>query len=336
MPPGTRRYMWSPLQSCGSAFQIYISLKYRILSISGSRGTPYTHHAIDRCIFRGGSILAITHGFFSTGSCCCWGKWYFSCRPLWVSTVSFSSCPWVLYSPYTGIEPCSLGVKGAVSRYSVIFLRIFAWVKKGDCSRKCGGHQTMTVPVSRANSFTAQAESRKCRFPPENVVFRGLPLWPPLFFPYKMAAKNHQLSWHCRFNLQAHSHRNVFSFYKALILVLKTARLHHVLRMTPSNSFFTFLGALFLGQLALASVITTVFKLALTALSLQRIRSFRTNRRRGGWLGGWHPRRARAPLWDSAVAFSDVYFEVVVAYQRSTKQSVSWPPLAFNCSFIID
>ena len=34
-----------------------------------------------------------------------------------------------------------------------------------------------------------------------NIVFRGLALWPPLFSPHKMAAKNHRLSWHCRFNL---------------------------------------------------------------------------------------------------------------------------------------
>ena len=55
--------------------------------------------------------------------------------------------------------------------------------------------------ASRANNFTAQAESRNCRFPQAIVIFRGLALWPPLFFPHKMAAKNHRLSWHCRFNL---------------------------------------------------------------------------------------------------------------------------------------
>ena len=37
--------------------------------------------------------------------------------------------------------------------------------------------------VSRANSFTAKAVSSKCHFPRSIVVFRGLPLWPPLFFP---------------------------------------------------------------------------------------------------------------------------------------------------------
>ena len=37
--------------------------------------------------------------------------------------------------------------------------------------------------VCHANSFTAPAESRKCRFPQAIVVFRGLALWPPLLFP---------------------------------------------------------------------------------------------------------------------------------------------------------
>ena len=36
---------------------------------------------------------------------------------------------------------------------------------------------------SRANSFTAPAESRKCRFPRAIVIFCGLALWLPLFFP---------------------------------------------------------------------------------------------------------------------------------------------------------
>ena len=38
--------------------------------------------------------------------------------------------------------------------------------------------------VSRANSFTGQAESRKCRFPRGTVVFRGLALWLPIIFPH--------------------------------------------------------------------------------------------------------------------------------------------------------
>ena len=35
-----------------------------------------------------------------------------------------------------------------------------------------------------------------------NIVFRCLAISPPLFFPHKMAAKDHRLSWHCRFLTQ--------------------------------------------------------------------------------------------------------------------------------------
>ena len=37
--------------------------------------------------------------------------------------------------------------------------------------------------VRRANNFKAQPESIKCHFPRAIAVFRGLALWPPLFFP---------------------------------------------------------------------------------------------------------------------------------------------------------
>ena len=37
--------------------------------------------------------------------------------------------------------------------------------------------------ISRANSFSGQVESSKCIFSQAIVVFRGLALWPPLFFP---------------------------------------------------------------------------------------------------------------------------------------------------------
>ena len=83
--------------------------------------------------------------------------------------------------------------KGAVSRYSVIFCAFFARANNGDCSRKCRGHRTMTAR-SAARTTSPPKLSRA------NIVFRGLALWPPLFFPHKMAAKNHRPSWHCRFN----------------------------------------------------------------------------------------------------------------------------------------
>ena len=49
--------------------------------------------------------------------------------------------------------------------------------------------------ISRVNNFTAQAESSKYRFS------AALPCGRHYFPPHKMAAKNHRLSWHCRFNL---------------------------------------------------------------------------------------------------------------------------------------
>ena len=73
--------------------------------------------------------------------------------------------------------------KGAVSRNSVIFLRFFCASKKWWLLAQVSWTSDQNSSVSRANSFTAQAESRKCRFPSESVVIRGLPLWPPLFFP---------------------------------------------------------------------------------------------------------------------------------------------------------
>ena len=86
----------------------------------------------------------------------------------------------------------SCWIKGAVSRYSVIFCAFFAPANNGDCSRKCRGHRTMTAwSAARTTS-----PPKLCR---ANIVFRGLALLPPLFSPHKMAAKNHRLSWHCRF-----------------------------------------------------------------------------------------------------------------------------------------
>ena len=97
---------------------------------------------------------------------------------------------------HISVEYCWFGgIKGAVSRYSEIFCAFLARVKNGDCSRKCRGDQTMTAR-SAARTASPPKLSR------ENVVFLvfcGLALWPPLFSPHKMAAKNHQLSWHCRF-----------------------------------------------------------------------------------------------------------------------------------------
>ena len=65
--------------------------------------------------------------------------------------------------------------KGAVSRYSVIFCA-FLREENGDCSRKRRGHQTCHHDSSAGstNNFTAEAESRKCRFPRAIVISAAL------------------------------------------------------------------------------------------------------------------------------------------------------------------
>ena len=57
-------------------------------------------------------------------------------------------------------------VKGAVSRYSVIFLRSFCASKMATARARV----TDISSVSRVNSFTAPAESIKCRFPWPGLV----------------------------------------------------------------------------------------------------------------------------------------------------------------------
>ena len=88
------------------------------------------------------------------------------------------------------------------------FLRFFARAKNGDCSRKRRGRQTMTAR-SAARTASPPKLSR------ENVVFlkqlsfsAALPCGRHYFSPHKMAAKNHQLLWHCRFNF--HTARTAF------------------------------------------------------------------------------------------------------------------------------
>ena len=59
--------------------------------------------------------------------------------------------------------------KGAVSRYSVIFCTLFARAKMATARASVADISS----VSRANNFTAPAESSKCRFPGVIVVFCG-------------------------------------------------------------------------------------------------------------------------------------------------------------------
>ena len=54
--------------------------------------------------------------------------------------------------------------------------------------------------VNRVNNFTAQAESSKIFFSPEQLSFPvALPCCRHYFSPHKMAAKSHRLSSHCRY-----------------------------------------------------------------------------------------------------------------------------------------
>ena len=79
--------------------------------------------------------------------------------------------------------------KGAVSRYSVIFCTLFARAKYGHCSRKCHGYQ-LGQPREQLHRPSWV----------EQLSFSAA--WPGgrhYFSPHKMAAKNHRLSWHCRF-----------------------------------------------------------------------------------------------------------------------------------------
>ena len=72
--------------------------------------------------------------------------------------------------------------KGAVSRYSVIFLRFFARGKMATAHASVADIRPWQLGQPR-EQLHPQAESRKSRFPRAIVVFHGLALWPPLFFP---------------------------------------------------------------------------------------------------------------------------------------------------------
>ena len=78
-----------------------------------------------------------------------------------------------------------LGLKGQCHDIQWLFALFCArnkWRLLTQVSRT-SDHDHDDSSVSCANSFTAQAESRKCRFPRAIIVFCGLALWPPLFFP---------------------------------------------------------------------------------------------------------------------------------------------------------
>ena len=80
----------------------------------------------------------------------------------------------------------------------MVFCALFARAKNGCCLRKCRGH----LARSAARTASPPQPSRA------NIVFleqlsfsAALPSGRHYFSPHKMAAKNHRLSWHCRFNI---------------------------------------------------------------------------------------------------------------------------------------
>ena len=96
---------------------------------------------------------------------------------------------YVNITPLFPLISLKLKLKGAVSRYSVIFLCFFARVKNGDCSRKCRAHQTMTA-------WSAARTTSPPKLSGANVVFfqkmsfsAALPCGRHYFSPHKMATK---------------------------------------------------------------------------------------------------------------------------------------------------
>ena len=99
---------------------------------------------------------------------------------------------------------------GPASRYSVIFCAFFCATKEWRLLEQVSRTSDHDSSVSHANDFTAQAESRKCRFP--RAIHYGFPrpcLVAAIISPHKMAAKNHQLSWHCHFKLPRIRHKTL-------------------------------------------------------------------------------------------------------------------------------
>ena len=66
------------------------------------------------------------------------------------------------------------------------------------CSSKQWRLLAQTSRTSDHDTRSAAQTTSPPKLSRGNFVFRSLALWPPLFSPHKMAAKNHRLSWHCR------------------------------------------------------------------------------------------------------------------------------------------
>ena len=82
--------------------------------------------------------------------------------------------------------------RGSVTIFSD-FLSFFCASKKWRLLAQVSWTLDHDSSVSRAKSFTALDVSSESCFPRENVVFRGLPLWPPLFFPTQNGCQKSQI-----------------------------------------------------------------------------------------------------------------------------------------------
>ena len=85
---------------------------------------------------------------------------------------------------YTSTQHFCHFFKGAVSRYSVIFCAFFLREEKWRLFTQVSRTSDHDSSVSGANSFTAQTESRKCRFPRVNSRFPRPCLVAAIIFPH--------------------------------------------------------------------------------------------------------------------------------------------------------
>ena len=122
------------------------------------------------------------------------GVFFFTFFNLQVITTAHARKSGVIFHFSNSFQSKKLIIKGAVSRYSVIFCSFFARAKNGDCSHKCRGHQTITARSATRTTSPAKLSQANVFFS-SNCRFLRSCLAAAIIFPtHKMAAKNHRLS----------------------------------------------------------------------------------------------------------------------------------------------
>ena len=76
---------------------------------------------------------------------------------------------------------------------------LFCASKNGDCSRKCRGHHIMTARSAARTTSPPNLSRANVVFLQKMLFSAAFPCGHHYFSPHKMTAKNHRLSWHCRF-----------------------------------------------------------------------------------------------------------------------------------------